>query len=419
MGTYIIVGVPLFAYTVGQFAGLIVEHAVKAKEQKLMVRPLTEAEFTFARQLRKGVLHHRDDDNSDFNSKNGNKGNSENGISTGRTDEALCRISEGSGDFSSRVLPPPLPPPPPPPVSKHASPAVTREAMTIDLGEFILLELLRLQKVDMTDLLCLKALFDEIDDSGDGVIDMEEMRRHNLAVLARGDTDRKGHQTIQQQFTSKHALLSGADKFSYGALNQQDFACDTPNNTVVSGSGSNLSGLASESSLAECSSPSVTICAAEEGRYHDHQFNEHINANNTIEDETANGMDEEEEERATNYSDMYNSMVIPVIQQLHEQSLWNMPPLNTDGDAFDDQERSPVPPALKFLSGRARRNTLWSSVELLTRSSSDKSNRESSALLGNSSVKQKKKAMHFEVSAGRSRSSTTGSVASNDLTQQM
>ena len=56
VGSYIIVGVPIFAYTMGQFAEFLVEHAIRVNEQNLMLRPLTEEEFRFAYELQKGTV---------------------------------------------------------------------------------------------------------------------------------------------------------------------------------------------------------------------------------------------------------------------------------------------------------------------------------------------------------------------------
>lgn len=56
VGTYIIIGVPIFAYTMGQFAELLVERAIRYNEQRLMMRPLTTDEYKFAHQLRQGKV---------------------------------------------------------------------------------------------------------------------------------------------------------------------------------------------------------------------------------------------------------------------------------------------------------------------------------------------------------------------------
>jgi hypothetical protein len=53
VGIYVMVGVPLFAFTLGQFAGMIVERAIREREMQIMSRPLGESEFKFALTLKR------------------------------------------------------------------------------------------------------------------------------------------------------------------------------------------------------------------------------------------------------------------------------------------------------------------------------------------------------------------------------
>lgn len=123
IGTYLIIGVPIFAFTVAQFAEILVERAIKANEQRLMTRPLTEEEFQFAYELHEG------------------------------------KITQAGSDESS--------------LEEHAKQATAlcdEKEIRLDLGDFIVLELLRLQKVTVYDLRNIKALFDMLDEDGDGVL---------------------------------------------------------------------------------------------------------------------------------------------------------------------------------------------------------------------------------------------------------
>jgi hypothetical protein len=97
-GHYILVGVPLFAFTMAQMVGLLIERAVRASEQKLLQRPLTETEFKLA---------------------------------------AKFRSSHGPAEMSKKTA--------------------------IDLGGFIVMELLRLRKIDECDLEFIEALFNKLD----------------------------------------------------------------------------------------------------------------------------------------------------------------------------------------------------------------------------------------------------------------
>eukprot|EP01039_Chlorochromonas_danica_P008610 gene8610-9489_t len=51
VGTYLLFGVPIFTYTMGQFAEILVERAIRARERELLMRPLSEEEFRFAMEL--------------------------------------------------------------------------------------------------------------------------------------------------------------------------------------------------------------------------------------------------------------------------------------------------------------------------------------------------------------------------------
>ena len=115
-GCYIMVGVPLFAATMAQFVLILVEKMVRASELRMLLRPLTEGEYKFAMEIRHG---------------------------------RNCRAD----------------------VQKDSS---------IDLGGFIVMELLRLKKVDQKDLEVIRQLFNKLDEDQSGTIDIEEMHRHSF-----------------------------------------------------------------------------------------------------------------------------------------------------------------------------------------------------------------------------------------------
>jgi hypothetical protein len=117
IGSYILLGVPIFTFTMGQFAELLVERAVRVRERHLMLRPLSDHEFRFGCALqgglRSGIGYSFDDDDS-------------------------------HGTMSKDVK--------------------------LDLGDFVVLELLRLKKITAEDLEHMKSLFDLLDADGDGVL---------------------------------------------------------------------------------------------------------------------------------------------------------------------------------------------------------------------------------------------------------
>ena len=51
VGIYILVGVPLYACALGQFAGVAVNYAVKQKEKQRMMQPIEAKDFMYATTL--------------------------------------------------------------------------------------------------------------------------------------------------------------------------------------------------------------------------------------------------------------------------------------------------------------------------------------------------------------------------------
>lgn len=104
---YLVVGVPLFAFTVGQLARLMMERVIRSNERGIIHKPLTEDEYNYAANLY-------------------------------GTDEV------------------------------------------ISLGEFTILELLRLRRVSLEDLEQVKHLFCAIDELDTGIVDKTMLQRRNL-----------------------------------------------------------------------------------------------------------------------------------------------------------------------------------------------------------------------------------------------
>lgn len=100
LSAYMLIGVPLFAMTLGQFASLMIERTIKQHEEAVMKLPLSQEEFRYAT-----ALH---------------------------------------GDNDPEIL---------------------------SLGEFTILELLRLGRVSTTDLDLIKEIYDQIDVNNTGQVD--------------------------------------------------------------------------------------------------------------------------------------------------------------------------------------------------------------------------------------------------------
>lgn len=216
------VGVPLFAFTLGQFAGMIVERAIREREMQIMSRPLGESEFKFALSLKRNlktasatvtavpnnekggdskrnsisrtsmsekVRSSFKDHSSLFplkdpqrhqcegefcNASNISQGNHLQGRRQ-RAYSDSCINTASAGHHSHT-----------PEQQSHES---NFSEFAIDFGEFVVLEMLRLRRVDEHDLEAIRNLFDDIDYDNAGTIDQAKLERFSqlLHSSARAD----------------------------------------------------------------------------------------------------------------------------------------------------------------------------------------------------------------------------------------
>ena len=138
LALYISVGVPLFAAALGQLSVSVIEQAVRQDEQRTLARPLTDEEF----KLVKGLHSH-------------------------------------SGHLSADEL------------SSQA--ADCDEADEIDLSDFIVLEMLRLQRLDEEELRAITALFDDLHENGG-----DSLRAR------RGEASRTGRKRLPTSHAKNH-----------------------------------------------------------------------------------------------------------------------------------------------------------------------------------------------------------------------
>ena len=138
LALYISVGVPLFAAALGQLSVSVIEQAVRQDEQRTLARPLTDDEF----KLVKGLHSH-------------------------------------SGHLSADEL------------SSQA--ADCDEADEIDLSDFIVLEMLRLQRLDEEELRAITALFDDLHENGG-----DSLRAR------RGEASRTGRKRLPTSHAENH-----------------------------------------------------------------------------------------------------------------------------------------------------------------------------------------------------------------------
>jgi len=132
LALYIMIGVPLFSITLGQLSLSIVENAVRESERQILSRPLSTDEFSLVRAL------HRYDHRHSFN-----------------VTKAKAKEEEEEDE------------------EEH-----------VDLSDFIVLELLRLQRVDEDELLAITALFDKLESEKHSMVATTGERRRLRASSA-------------------------------------------------------------------------------------------------------------------------------------------------------------------------------------------------------------------------------------------
>jgi len=136
---YCIIGVNLYLLFMSNFAGVLCDRAVRAHERTVMSRPLAESEFRYALNLRK---------------------NSSVSMSSSRNslaDQLLDSVADSPVDKTPTA-----------PSPKH------REA-ALDLRDFIILELLRLERVDHGFIEDIKEVFNSIDADGNGMLEASDI----------------------------------------------------------------------------------------------------------------------------------------------------------------------------------------------------------------------------------------------------
>ena len=257
VGIYVIVGVPLFAFTLGQFAGMIVESAIREREMQIMARPLGENEFKFALTLKRipRKVPTPATENVDDKEQNGEErsrrlssksekakvieifndnppdslGNFllNRSAATGGTEYSnSVRFTTGRSNImrprayseSCIVIPGPGINTQGLKTVSEAEAALIPE-FSIDFGEFVVLEMLRLRRVDEHDLGAIRNLFDDIDYDSAGQIDEAKLERFSKLMNSRSE--------VEMQESGKSAYTDS--RKSYHSVDHRD--CDSPMST--------------------------------------------------------------------------------------------------------------------------------------------------------------------------------------------
>ena len=257
VGIYVIVGVPLFAFTLGQFAGMIVESAIREREMQIMARPLGENEFKFALTLKRipRKVPTPATENVDDKEQNGEErsrrlssksekakvieifndnppdslGNFllNRSAATGGTEYSnSVRFTTGRSNImrprayseSCIVIPGPGINTQGLKTVSEAEAALIPE-FSIDFGEFVVLEMLRLRRVDEHDLGAIRNLFDDIDYDSAGQIDEAKLERFSKLMNSSNE--------VEMQESGKSAFTDS--RKSYHSVDHRD--CDSPMST--------------------------------------------------------------------------------------------------------------------------------------------------------------------------------------------
>ena len=254
VGIYVIVGVPLFAFTLGQFAGMIVESAIREREMQIMARPLGENEFKFALTLKRipkkvptsgadvdddkgqhnkgtrrvpakseknevvGILKDNPPDSLGIflSNRSAATGGTENGntvrFTSGRSNimrpraySESCIIVPGRGINTQG------------PKNVSEAESAPYPEFSIDFGEFVVLEMLRLRRVDEHDLGAIRNLFDDIDYDSAGQIDEAKLERFSKLLNSKNEVE------IMQE-SGKSALTDS--RKSHSSVDYKD--CESP-----------------------------------------------------------------------------------------------------------------------------------------------------------------------------------------------
>lgn len=202
---YLIVGVPLFTLTVGQFARLVVERAVRADEAMRMLAPITEEEFAFASRIStsrgrgKGISTDIDIGN-ETEIEAGSE--SESDITTITDVAASTAINKGAG----------------------ASTTSDASDAQLEFGDFVTMNLLRLQRLHPDEITFFGRMFSVIDVDHQGTITRNELRRNFMyaSFVAAEEGKRKEKEKDNEKKKEAQADALEGDRLNSSPLADQD-----------------------------------------------------------------------------------------------------------------------------------------------------------------------------------------------------
>lgn len=188
---YILVGAPLFALAMGQFAGVVVARAEAAAQLQQMSRPIQDREYIYALSLKNLVNKTGSNASDKLRTMYEEYQRHLRRMAPGRASDGLLRmhskygsfysIGNGSidgGDVSSDGF-----------LDRPNSGKIQNPlaGTSLDFGEFVILELLRLQRVDVSDIERMRTVYSAMDLDASGKLEYSDINKRRFLHEAHFD----------------------------------------------------------------------------------------------------------------------------------------------------------------------------------------------------------------------------------------
>eukprot|EP01038_Epipyxis_sp_PR26KG_P014091 gene14091-18910_t len=163
---YIIIGVPLFTYCFGAMFEIIFGEITKKQEIDTLLSPLTKEDYYYALSLRSFKFKTDNNNNNNNNEFYNVNDYYNNNVTISISNELINNDIKDEHDNS---------------YSFRSESSVSADTTTsVDLCSFIVMELLRMKRVEESDINHIKVLFNAIDENGSGVVNLANLKSHNL-----------------------------------------------------------------------------------------------------------------------------------------------------------------------------------------------------------------------------------------------
>jgi Ca2+-binding EF-hand superfamily protein len=192
--------------------------------------------------------------------------------------------------------------------------------LKLDFSDFIVLELLRLRKVEMSDLEHIKRLFDEIDDDGEGIIDKRKLRKHQVSrgLASNHNTEKIDNMDIENSNSNKSSVKNSDNIINlanYRSHSASPERSERKDDHVEHGSyyeSLNCSVIDAAYSNIELAIKSVNSGSEDDN-------NNNIHSNDEYNDNDDIDIDDDETLFLNQMKESYNSSVIPLVSHISKK----------------------------------------------------------------------------------------------------